>query len=95
MAEIVAEGVVQGYSEKPWEMTDERTGEKRNGISRKLKVRMDAPGTGTLTIKVPEDLADDAGELSPKDRVRIVLDLDPRMNVSVSEIEALGAYAGV
>jgi hypothetical protein len=86
MAEIVAEGLVQGYVERPWDMTDERTGEKRSGISRKLKVRLDAPGTGTLMAKVPEDLADDAEALSPKDRVRLTLDVDPKMNMTLSEI---------
>jgi hypothetical protein len=93
MAEIVAEGVVQGYAERPWNMTDERTGEIRNGISRKLKVRLDEPGTGTLTVKVPEDLADEAESLRPKDRVRVVLDLDPKMNVSVSDIVVAGSDA--
>lgn len=95
MAEIVAEGVVQGYAERPWNMTDERTGEIRSGISRKLKVRLDEPGTGTLTVKVPEDLEDEAKGIAVKSRVRVTLDLDPKMNVTVSDIAALDAYASV
>lgn len=93
MAEVVAEGVVQGYAERPWEMTDERTGALRSGITRKLKVRLEEPGSGTLIVKVPDDLVEDAEALSPRDRVRVTLDLDPKMNVNVTGIESAGLHA--
>ena len=95
MAEIVAEGVVQGYSETPWNMTDERTGEKRNGISRKLKVRLAEPGSGTLIVKVPEDMADEADALDLKATVALTLDIDRKGIATLSDVQPVAAHAGL
>lgn len=78
MAEIVVDGTAVGYRETPWNMADERTGEIRKGVSNKLKVRVAAPGTGTLTVKVPEDVAVDVRTFAIPVEVHLVFDVDTR-----------------
>jgi hypothetical protein len=51
MAEIIVEGVNLGYTEKPYDFTDDATGKKVSGVSQRLHVLV---GTEVLDERVPE-----------------------------------------
>ena len=90
MAEIVVRGTAVGYRETPWEMTDDRTGEIRKGVSNKLKVKVAAPGTGTLTVKVPEDVASEVRPLALPADLGLTFEVDQRGAMVLSDVEHLG-----
>lgn len=89
MAELVIEGVAVGYAERPYDF-EGQNGERLTGVSHKLKVRVAAPGTGTVQVKVPEECLDEVRALGSRERVRLTFDADPALRLRLSEVEGLG-----
>lgn len=74
MAEIQVEGLNLGYTEKPYDFTDDATGRQVTGVSQLLHILLE-DATDVLVVKVPDAMVATAKALPVKARVSLVVNV--------------------
>jgi len=87
------EGTVLGYSEKPYDFTDE-AGERRQGVTRLLHI---LDGMNTVEVKVPEALATQAAtyaQANENKKTRLSVKVSAKIRPSLTD-DAFALHSAV
>lgn len=87
MSEMIIEGQFLGYTEKPYDFTDEK-GERRTGVAQRAHVLV---GTEVLDLRVPDERVVEAKSLTPKSSIAVSVSV-PK-NARLTYVECLGQKA--